>query len=116
MKYQELLSKAGPSFPLYIDLVQPLKSDSACILLSYLIHLTEKSDLKSGWVKQSSEDLHTGAGLTYRKQRTARKKLKSLGLIEERYKRLDHEMYYRVVSEALRGFAIAAGIKIAVIQ
>lgn len=105
MDYTDFLSKAGPSFPLYAGLKKTLKGSSARILLSYLIHLTETLAPKDGWIKQSSFEFFHGTGLTYEKQLTARKKLKALGLIEEKHQRWEHEMYFRVDVAALREVA-----------
>lgn len=100
MKHTALLSKLGPSYPVYPDLIKTLKSSSAGILLSYLLHLTETLGPKDGWIKHSSVEFFQGTGLTYEKQLTARKKLKVQGLIEEKSLRLEHEMYFRVTGVA----------------
>jgi hypothetical protein len=105
MKHAALLSKLGPSYPVYPDLIKNLKSSSAGILLSYLIHLTETLAPKDGWIKHSSVEFNEGSGLSYEAQLASRKKLKAQGLIEEKHLRLEHDMYFRVNLDALRGVA-----------
>jgi hypothetical protein len=80
----------------YPEIGQKLKSESAGVLLCQFIYWRKKGIDPDGWVYKSAAEIEAETGLTYEKQLTARKKLKSLGLIEERHRRLDHQIDFRV--------------------
>lgn len=86
----------------YPEIGQKLKSESAGVLLCQFIYWRKKGLDPDGWVYKSAAEIEAETGLTYEKQLTARKKLKSLGLIEERHRRLDHQIDFRVSMSAFQ--------------
>ena len=68
---------------------------SPCVLMCQLLYWSDKGD-DPDWVYKSQTELTEETGLLPDAQRTARKKLVSLGLLEERYKRIEHRLYFRV--------------------
>jgi hypothetical protein len=71
-----------------------LESVTAGIFLCQIIYWHDKATSELG-VYKTSEEIQEETGLTYREQVTARKKLCSLGLIEETNKRLEHKIYFK---------------------
>lgn len=71
-----------------------LDSVTAGVFLCQMIYWHDKATSDLG-VYKSSEEITEETGLTYREQATARKKLVSLGLIEETNKRLEHRIYFK---------------------
>lgn len=66
----------------------------AGVFLGQMVFWSDKTDNPLG-VYKTSEEIEEETGLSYREQVSARKKLVSLGLLSETYKRLDHRMYFK---------------------
>jgi hypothetical protein len=63
-----------------------------------LIYWTGKQADPNGWIYKTAADIEEETGLSYYEQQTARKQLLKLKFIEEQYKRLDHQMVFRVMA------------------
>ena len=83
----------------YPSLKRITDSTTSSILLCQLLYWTDKTE--DGWIRKTSDDIEEETGLTYNEQRTARKNLTELGILEEVYKRLDHEIWFRVNQDVL---------------
>jgi hypothetical protein len=101
MKLSEFLFDIGRPIAYYPGLRKLTGSTTATIFLCQFIYWTDKESSGNGWIYKTSEDIEKETGLSYEEQKTARKKLIRAGLMEERYARLDHQMYFRVLMEAL---------------
>lgn len=75
-----------------------LDSVTAGIFLCQMIYWHDKTTSDLGAYK-TSDEIREETGLTYREQATARKKLTSLGLIEETNKRLEHKIYFKFIPD-----------------
>lgn len=71
------------------------------LFLEQLAYWTPKASDPDGWVYKMQAEWEEETGLSRDQQETARKILKGLGVLEERYSRLDHRMFYRFVPEVL---------------
>lgn len=67
---------------------------NAGVLLGQMIFWHDKTDNPLG-VYKTAEEITQETGLSYKQQINARKKLVSLGLITETYKRLDHRLFFK---------------------
>jgi len=67
---------------------------NAGIFLGQMVFWSDKTDNPLG-VYKTSEEITEETGLSYKQQVSARKKLVSLGLISETYKRLDHRLFFK---------------------
>lgn len=76
-------------------------STTATIMLCNLIYWRGKESGPDGWLYKTAEEIEDETGLSYREQQSARKQLVKQELVEERYQRLDHKMYFRVSLEVL---------------
>lgn len=103
MKLTDFLRDVGRPLTYYPSLARALGCVKAAIFLSNLIYWTGKQKDPDGWIYKSSEEIEGETGLPYDQQHTARKRLKRMGLIEERYARLDHRLYFRPRIEAING-------------
>lgn len=101
MKLTEFISDVGRPVAYYPGLKKITKSTTATILLCQLIYWTGKQADPEGWIYKTSDDLEEETGLTYDEQKTARTQLVKLGLIEEVYRRLDHQMAFRIMANAI---------------
>lgn len=95
-----------PKLGLYLDSV------TAGVFLCQMIYWHDKATSELG-VYKTSEEITNETGLSYREQVTARKKLVSLGLIEETNKRLEHKIYFKFIPDMFdEWFSGCLGIEI----
>jgi hypothetical protein len=71
------------------------------LFLENFLYWSDKTSNKDGWCYKSAAEIEEETGLSYEEQKTARRRLKQIGLLEEREERLVHRMYYRVNTEKL---------------
>jgi hypothetical protein len=69
-------------------------STTATILLCQLLYWTKHT--KDGWVYKTAEEWEEETGLTYYEQKTAKRDLLKMGLIERERKRLEHTTRYKI--------------------
>jgi hypothetical protein len=99
MSLTKYIKDLGRVVAYYPSLKKITYSTTASILLCQLLYWTDKTD--DGWIKKTSDDIEEETGLTYNEQRTARICLRDLGLVEDVYKRLDHEIWFKVNQDVL---------------
>lgn len=101
MKLTDFLSDVGRPVAYYPSLRRITGSTNATIFLCQLIYWKGKEADPAGWIYKESDEIETETGLSYGEQKTARKLLVEAGLIEEHYARLDHQMKFKVLLEAI---------------
>lgn len=101
MRLSDFIEGVGRPVAYYPGLRRITGSTTATILLCQLSYWTGKQADPGGWIFKTSEQLEAETGLSYEEQRTARKALIKAGLVEERYARLTHRMYFRVLLDAI---------------
>ncbi len=101
MKLTEFISDVGRPIAYYPGLKKITKSTTATILLCQLIYWTGKQADPDGWIYKTSTELEEETGLTYDEQKTARAQLVKLGFIEDEYRRLDHQLAFRIMKEPI---------------
>lgn len=101
MKLSEALDGIGRSVSYYPGIRKLCGSVSATVLFCQLFYWKGKESSKDGWVYKDSSELENETGLSYKEQVSARKKLIENGLIEEKYDRLAHKMYFRIMVNSL---------------
>lgn len=95
--------KIPTPFTYHPGLALALGNVNAAVLLSYL--LTQDNDLLAQQgVHKTVDELASATGLSYEAQRTARRRLRAIGLLIESVKRLEHKIFYRIDRRALRRF------------
>jgi hypothetical protein len=101
MRLADFLQEIGRPIAYYPKLRRITGSTTATIFLCQLIYWSGKQKDPDGWIYKTAAEIEEETGLSEKEQRTARQHLKQRGLIEERYARLEHRMYYRVILEAV---------------
>jgi len=96
VKLTEFLTDVGRPVAYYPSLRKVIGSTNATIFLCQFIYWTGKEASGGGWIFKTSEDVESEIGLSYDEQVTARKVLLKAELIQEKYKRLDHQMFFKV--------------------
>lgn len=66
------------------------------IFLMQLIYWSERTDDAEGWVYKTAAEWEQELAMTYTQQARVRTRLKELGVLAEKYKRLKHRMFFRV--------------------
>ena len=74
---------------------------AAGAFFSQMFYWTDKQKDKDGWIYKTQEDIEEETGLSQDSQLTARNRLKAAGVMEEKYNRIEHKLYYRVMIDKL---------------
>lgn len=70
---------------------------AGALLLSQMIHYSRTAGADAdAWIHATADQLEEETGLSRREQETARKRLKSLGILEERKQGIPCRTFYRV--------------------
>lgn len=96
MKPSDVIKNLGQPTYYYPEMRKVTGSVTSTIFFLNLYFWTGSEASQDGWIYKSSEEIEKETGLTYEEQKTARARLKKIGLLEEHYRRLEHLMYYRV--------------------
>ena len=95
MSWFRHLRAAGRPIAYYPQLAKPLGGVNAVILFSHFLYWNERSDCALG-VYKSAAEIEDETGLSVQEQRTARKRLRDLGVLIETEKRIEHRIYFRL--------------------
>jgi hypothetical protein len=101
MKLSDFLTDVGRPIAYYPGLRRITGSTTATVFVCQLLYWTGKEKDGDGWIYKVSDEIENETGLSYDEQKTAREKLLAAGLIEEKYARLEHRMYFKVNLETL---------------
>jgi hypothetical protein len=96
MRLSDYILDLGRVVAYYPNLKKITGSTTSSILLCQLLYWSDKTKDSKGWIYKDSYELEEETGLSYNEQKTARENLIELNLIEEKYKRLDHKIEFRV--------------------
>lgn len=95
MSHYSTLKGLGRAVAYYPAIGIKLGNPLAGIMLCQLIYWNDKTDNELG-VYKTAEEWTAETGLTYSQQRTARKLLRSLGILLETEKRLEHKIFFKL--------------------
>ncbi len=96
MRLTDFLQEVGRPISYYPSLKKITGSTVATIFLTQFIYWTGKQNDPDGWIYKTQDKIEEETGLSRSEQETARRQLKSKGLIEEDYRGLPRKLYYRV--------------------
>lgn len=80
---------------------------TAALFLSQMIYWTNRSD-DDGWVYKTQEEWEEETGLSRYEQEDARKKLRSIGVLQEKKKGVPARLFYKVDNDVLFQALVAA--------
>ena len=80
---------------------------TAALFLSQMIYWTNRSD-DDGWVYKTQEEWEEETGLSRYEQEGARKKLRSIGVLQEKKKGVPARLFYKVDNDILFQALVAA--------
>ena len=103
MEFSNFFLRLGRPKTYYPKMTRVTNGDiKAVLFLCQLLYWTKIKDGKNdGWIWKTSDQMEEEIGLSYKEQIRARKILKDLDLIQEYYRRTEHEMNYKVNLEVL---------------
>jgi hypothetical protein len=100
MKWTEAYEHSDWSISVPVKLIHALGAKSP-ILVAQLFYWKGKEQAEDGWIYKTKEELEREAGLSRHEQNTCVENLKKKGVLETKYDRLEHHLYYRIGKEAL---------------
>ena len=95
MKPSELLRIIGKPIAYYPQLAKPLGGVNASLLFGHFFYWNDKGHSELG-VYRTADEIEVETGLSRDEQRTARRKLRELGVLIETEKRIEHRIYYKL--------------------
>jgi hypothetical protein len=100
MKWTEAYERTGWTIVVPVKLIHAVGAKGA-ILLAQLFYWRGKERNPEGWVYKTKLELEHETGLSRHEQNTAVEELKKKRVLETRYDRLDHRLYYRICTDTL---------------
>jgi len=93
-------NKYGQARIIYPELSRVVGGVKEMLLISYLIEWS-KFSTEDGWIYRTQEQIEKDTGLSICEQQSARRNLKRLGVLIEKYKGMPRKIFYKVNEEAL---------------
>ena len=111
MKLTTYIMDLGRPVAFYPELKKLTGSTTATIFLCQLLYWTPRTKNQGKWIYKTNYEIEEETGLTYNEQKTAKKLLSELGIIDYEVKRWDRTTAYRVEEEQLNSLweAIKSG-------
>ncbi|WOD19817.1 hypothetical protein [Paraburkholderia kirstenboschensis] len=100
MKLTDLLREIGRPIAYHPGLAPKLGGVNAAVLFGQLFYWQARTQNPLG-VFKTADELEEETGLSYEEQRTARKALRTRGVLVETNKRLEHKLFFRIDEDAL---------------
>lgn len=94
MSHYKTIQALGTPIVVHSGVTAMLGSTTASILLSHIMYWSDKTDNPLGFYR-TLDELKAETSLTENELRTARKLLVNLGLVDEKYARLEHRLYFK---------------------
>lgn len=104
IRKETVIAVLGSPVAYYAAFAKAMGSVDAGVFVSQFFYWHGKGHDPDGWVYKTQAEIEEETGLTRRNQETARKKLRALGVLEERYTGLPAKLFYRINIDVL--FAI----------
>jgi len=100
MKPSDIMLDLGRPVAYYSGFAK-LWGPAAGVFFSQLFYWHGKAKDKDQWIYKTQEEIEDETGLSSDSQQTARNRLKAAGVLEEKYNRIEHKLYYRVMVNKL---------------
>jgi hypothetical protein len=97
----------GRPIAYFPTIVPYVGSVNAAVVLCQLVYWTPRAKNDQGWIYKTQLELMQETGLSRHEQRAAREVLKDRDLLEERYDRVNHQLYLRINVEVYNAMVAA---------
>jgi len=101
MKIGDFLEDLGRPVAYFPKLALALGGVKAAVFYCQLLYWKGKESSEDGGIYKTAEEIQEETGLSYKEQLAVRKHLKSLGVLKERYARLEHQLYFYLDKDRL---------------
>lgn len=101
MKLSDFLFNVGRPVAFYPGLVKALGSMKQAVFICQMAYWKDKGSDPDGWIYKTAEEIEGETSLTYKEQITVRAALVEKKVLQERYARTEHQMYFRVDWDAV---------------
>ena len=101
IRKEAVVAILGSPIAYYAAFAKVLGGVEAGIFASQFFYWYGKGHDPEGWVYKTQVDIEDETGLSRRNQETARKKLRQLGVLDERYAGMPAKLYYRLNLDVL---------------
>lgn len=95
MRLSDFLQDIGRPVAFYPSLAFMCGSVNAALFLCQLIYWSGR-ERKNGQIYKSASEIEAETALSYKEQRSARRRLRELGILTDQYARLDHTTYFQI--------------------
>ena len=96
IRKEAVIAILGSPVAYYAAFAKVLGGVEAGILASQFFYWYGKGHNPEGWIYKTQSEIEDETGLTRRNQETARKKLRQIGVLEEKYSGMPAKLYYRL--------------------
>ncbi len=100
MRWTDAYEEIGRQIVVPVKLIHAIGAKGA-ILMAQLFHWLGKQQSEDGWIYKTQIELEEETGLSRHEQNTCVEILKKKQVLETRYDRLEHRLYYRISKDAL---------------
>lgn len=100
MKVSDFIEQAGRPIAYYPEFAKALKSVNATIFLCQLLYWKGK-EKKNGWIYKSRREMEEETALSRREQDTARRILKTAGILKEKLAGVPATVHYKINTDRL---------------
>ncbi len=101
MKVSDFIEQAGRPIAYYPEFAKALKSVNATIFLCQLLYWKGKGKKKNGWIYKSRKEMEEETALSRREQDTARRILKTAGILKEKLAGVPATVHYKINTDKL---------------
>jgi len=96
MKLTEVLQDIGRPVAYYPKLAQAFGGVKEAIFLCQMLYWYGKQKDKDGWIYKTQEEIKEETGLSRYEQENARKNLRRLGILQEKFKGIPRRLYFKI--------------------
>ena len=96
MRFAEFVRNSGSPVAYYPRLAIALGGVKEAVFVCQLLYWEGKQSDSERWIHKSLEEIRSETGLSRYEQEGVRRTLEKAGILESRYERLEHRLYFRV--------------------
>ena len=96
MRFAEFVRNSGSPVAYYPRLAIALGGVKEAVFVCQLLYWEGKQSDPERWIHKSLEEIRSETGLSRYEQEGVRRTLEKAGILESRYERLEHRLYFRV--------------------
>jgi len=96
LRFAEFVRNSGSPVAYYPRLAIALGGVKEAVFVCQLLYWEGKQSDSERWIHKSLEEIRSETGLSSYEQEGVRRTLEKAGILESRYERLEHRLYFRV--------------------